>query len=168
MNAGSRETWMGGVTETVTVFDPQAGLRRLRGHEIAWEYRGSGLPDEGVILECVLSLVAADRDRIQVEMERSLDRRKQTQPLGVPSAGSVFRNPEGDSAGHLIETAGLKGARIGGAAVSTVHANFIVNDGGASAADVAHLMSMIQTNVRDRYHVELEPEIRFLGSFDAA
>ena len=140
----------------------------MRGGEVAWGYRSSGLTDRGVIVETVLQLEAADERRIRAEMERSLDRRKASQPLGVPSAGSVFRNPEGDSAGRLIEAAGLKGTRLGGARISEVHANFIVNEGGATAADVVGLIHKTQMTVRDTYGIELTPEIRLLGSFVSA
>lgn len=168
MNAGTRGAWMQSVVESVTIYAPGSGLDRVRGSEIDWAYRSSGLPERGVIVETVLQLEHADKMRIRVEMERSLDRRKASQPLGVPSAGSVFRNPEGDSAGRLIEAAGLKGTRLGGARISEVHANFIVNEGGATAADVVGLIRKIQMTVRDTYAIELTPEIRLLGSFVAA
>lgn len=166
MNAGTRDAWMGSVVESVTVLVPAKGLKRLRGSDIAWAYRESGLTDAGVIVECVLKLQESDKDRIRGDMERSLARRKRTQPLAQASAGSVFKNPPGDSAGRLIEAAGLKGTRLGGARISDVHANFIVNDGGAKAADVLGLMQKIQFAIRDRNGIELVPEIRFLGSFD--
>ncbi len=165
MNAGARDAWIGSVTESVTLFVPGEGLVRLRGDEVAWGYRTSGLPARGIIVEGVLRLAPADSERIRLEMERSLKRRKSTQPLGSPSAGSAFKNPEGDSAGRLIEAAGLKGTRVGGARVSDVHANFIVNEGGATASDVVGLMSKVRTTVRDRYGIELQPEVRFLGEF---
>ncbi len=165
MNAGTRDAWIGGITESVTIYAPGIGLQRLRGAEIPWGYRTSGLPARGVIVEGVLQLRPAERIAIQVAMERSLRRRKESQPLGMPSAGSVFVNPEGEAAGRLIEGAGLKGLRLGGARVSDVHANFIVNDGGATAADVVGLISKIRTSVRDRHGIELRPEIRFLGEF---
>jgi len=165
MNAGTREAWIGSITESVTLYAPAEGLLRLRGAEIPWGYRASGLPTRGVIVESVLRLLPAERITIQTAMEQSLRRRKATQPLSAPSAGSVFVNPEGDSAGRLIESAGLKGLRLGGARVSDVHANFIVNDGGATAADVVGLISKIRTSVRDRHGIELRPEIRFLGEF---
>lgn len=168
MNAGSRGAWMDSIVESVTLFVPGSGLERLKGSEIAWGYRRSGLPDRGVIVEAVLSLRQADPVRIRAEMERSLDRRKASQPLGMPSAGSVFTNPEGDSAGRLIEAAGLKGTRLGGARVSEVHANFIVNEGGATAADVVGLIRKIQMTVRDIHGIELTPEVRFLGGFPTA
>lgn len=168
MNAGSRGVWMNSIVESVTLFVPERGLERVRGSAIAWGYRTSGLAARGVIVETVLRLEESDKGRIRASMEESLDRRKATQPLGVPSAGSIFRNPQGDSAGRLIEAAGLKGTRLGGARVSDVHANFIVNEGGATAADVAGLIRKIQMTVRDIHGIELTPEIRFLGTFDAA
>jgi UDP-N-acetylmuramate dehydrogenase len=168
MNAGTRDAWMGSIVESVTLYVPGRGLERVRGSDVSWSYRESGLGATGVIVETVLRLEESDRTRIREDMEASLSRRKRTQPLSSPSAGSVFRNPEGDSAGRLIEAAGLKGTTLGGARVSELHANFIVNDGGATAADVACLMRKIQMVVRDTYGIFLEPEIRFLGTFDAA
>jgi UDP-N-acetylmuramate dehydrogenase len=168
MNAGSRDVWIDSVTESVTLFRPGAGLQRLRGSDIVWGYRKSDLPTRGVIVEATLRLAEGDRDRIRLTMEASLARRKHSQPLSLPSAGSVFVNPANDSAGRLIESVGLKGERIGGAAFSDVHANFIVNLGGATASDVVTLMAIAQERVRDAHGVELRPEIRFLGSFGEA
>lgn len=168
MNAGSRDAWMGSIVESVTLYVPETGLQRLRGTDIAWGYRQSGLSSRGVVVETVVRLEEADRDRIQRDMEASLSRRKRTQPLSSPSAGSVFRNPEGDSAGRLIEAAGLKGTKLGGAKISDIHANFIVNDGGASATDVVGLIRKIRMVVRNTHGIELEPEIRFLGEFREA
>ncbi len=165
MNAGSGGVWMDSVAESVTLLVPGAGLERLRGFEIAWGYRRSGLPERGIIVETVLTLRQADKARIRSEMERSLDRRKASQPLGMPSAGSVFTNPAGDSAGRLIEAAGLKGTQLGGARVSDIHANFIVNVGGATASDVVGLIRKIQMTVKDIHGIELTPEVRLLGEF---
>jgi UDP-N-acetylmuramate dehydrogenase len=106
--------------------------------------------------------------RIRARMERSLKDRKATQPMGQPSAGSVFMNPPDDSAGRLIESVGLKGTREGGARVSPAHANFIVNEGGASAADVVRLIRLIQDRVKSETGTELRPEIKFLGHFEEA
>lgn len=165
MNAGSRDAWIGSVTESVTLYVPGQGLIRLRGNDIEWGYRSSGLPGRGIIVEGELRLTPSDPARIRAEMERSLTRRKQTQPMGAASAGSVFVNPEGDSAGRLIESVGLKGTALGGARISDVHANFIVNDGGATAADVLGIVNKARTSVRDRYGIELQTEVRFLGEF---
>jgi UDP-N-acetylmuramate dehydrogenase len=165
MNAGTREGWIGQIVESVTLFVPGQGLSLVKGSDVEWGYRTSGLAGRGIIVEGVLQVTEGDPVRIRTEMERNLKARKASQPLGLPSAGSVFINPVGDSAGRLIEAAGCKGMRLGGAAVSTVHANFIVNEGDATAADVAGLIRKIRMTVRDTHGVELKPEIRFLGTF---
>lgn len=165
MNAGSRDEWIGSIVESVTLFVPQQGLVAVRGPEVAWSYRRSGLAARGIIVETVLRAVHSDEVDIRRAMEASLRRRKRTQPLSMPSAGSVFVNPEGDSAGRLIEAAGLKGFSIGGAAVSDVHANFIVNQGGATAEDVLALIHLIRETVGEANSIELKPEVRFLGRF---
>lgn len=168
MNAGSRGGSIGEHVETVTLYDPAAGLRLVHGADVAWGYRRSGLAGRGIILEAALSVAEGDRAWIRAEMERNLKARKSSQPLSAPSAGSVFLNPEGDSAGRLIETAGCKGMRSGGAVVSPVHANFIVNAGGATASDVVRLVRKVQMTVKDVHGVDLRPEIRFLGRFEEA
>ena len=166
MNAGSRNEWIGSVVESVTLYVPGQGLVGVRGPEVVWGYRRSGLTARGIIVEAVLRLEEGDEVHIRRTMEASLRRRKRSQPLSVPSAGSMFVNPEGDSAGRLIEASGLKGARVGGAAISDVHANFIVNTGGATAADVLELIGLIRDTVKGMHDIELRPEVRFLGSFD--
>lgn len=168
MNAGSREEWIGGIVETVTLYVPGEGLTALRGPEVAWGYRSSRLTTRGIIVESLLRLEQGDESRIRLTMEASLKRRRASQPMGLPSAGSVFVNPEGDSAGRLIEASGLKGYRYGGAVVSEMHANFIVNDGAASALDVVQLVRHIRSVVNEEHGIELRPEIKFLGSFDRA
>ena len=168
MNAGSRDEWIGAIVESVTLFVPGTGLVGVRGPEVSWGYRTSGLQSRGIIVEAVLRATPGDLDQIRRTMEASLRRRKRNQPLGVPSAGSVFVNPDGDSAGRLIEAAGLKGTRIGGAEVSDVHANFIVNAGGASSADVLELVRLVRDTVKEAYGIELSPEVRFLGSFNGS
>lgn len=166
MNAGSRDEWIGSIVESVTVFVPGSGLVGIRGPEITWGYRQSGLAQRGIIVEAALRVEEGDEVHIRRSMEASLRRRKRSQPLGMPSAGSVFVNPEGDSAGRLIEASGLKGRQIGGAAVSDIHANFIVNVGGATAADVVELIRTVRDTVKDLHDIELRPEVRFLGAFD--
>ena len=165
MNAGARDEWIGSIVESVTLNVPGEGLVRMRGSEVSWSYRRTDLPTLGIIVECVLRVTESDEVDIRRSMEASLRRRKRSQPLGLPSAGSVFINPEGDSAGRLIEAAGLKGTRIGGAQVSDVHANFIVNTGGATATDVVALIRLVREAVKDSNGIELRPEIRFLGTF---
>ncbi len=168
MNAGERERWISSTVESVTLFHAEEGLVGLRGHEIAWSYRRSGLKERGIIVEAVLRVAKADRDTIRHAMDGSLRRRRRSQPVGASCAGSVFVNPPGDSAGRLIEAAGLKGKRIGGAVVSEVHANFIVNEGDARADDVVALVRLAMSTVRDIYGIELKPEIGFLGSFEGS
>ncbi len=168
MNAGGRDAWIGDVVESVTLFAPEKGLVALRGSEVSWGYRRTDLPTRGIIVESSLRLQPGDRDEIRRTMEASLRRRKRTQPLGMANAGSVFVNPEGDSAGRLIESLGLKGHKVGGAMVSELHANFIVNTGNATAADVIELVRQLRESVEDAYGIELRPEVRFLGSFRSA
>lgn len=163
MNAGSREEWLGARVTSVTTYAPATGLRRRLGSEIAWGYRTTSFAPEDILLECELAVEPADPFFIRGKMEASLARRKKTQPLNEPSCGSVFKNPEGASAGALIEQVGLKGVRHGGAQISEVHANFIVNTGGATASDVCALIELVQTKVFEAYGVELSPEVRFLG-----
>lgn len=167
MNAGSRDEWIDRCVESVTLYAPGEGLRCVRGSEVRWGYRRSDLPVHGIIVEASLRLDTGDSNWIRQTMEASLRRRKRNQPLGMPNAGSVFVNPEGDSAGRLIESAGLKGHSIGGAMVSEVHANFIVNTGGAKASDVVELIRTLRDAVRKQHGIELRPEVRFLGPFDA-
>lgn len=167
MNAGSRDEWIGEIVESVTLYAPGIGLHSIRGHEVAWGYRSTNLTGRGVVIEASMRLQHGDVIDIRRRMEAALRRRKRTQPIGTRNAGSVFVNPEGDSAGRLIEAAGMKGARRGGAQVSDIHANFIVNDGTATADDVVGLIREVRAAVKEVHGIELRPEVRFLGSFDA-
>lgn len=163
MNAGTRTDWISGAVKTVTVFSPATGLRKIPAADLDWGYRSTSFAPDQVILECELAVEPADPVYIRTKMEASLARRKKTQPLSLPSCGSVFKSPEGMSAGALIEAAGLKGARVGGAQVSDLHANFIVNQGGATAKDVRTLMELVKARVFEAHGIELQPEVRFLG-----
>ncbi len=163
MNAGSREEWLGSRVSSVTTYSLAAGLVRRAGTEVEWGYRTSSFSPDEVLVECELAVEPADPFFIRGKMEAFLAKRRKTQPLNDPSCGSVFKNPEGASAGALIEGAGLKGMRVGGAQVSEVHANFIVNTGDATAQDVCALIDLARTKVLEAYGVELSPEVRFLG-----
>lgn len=163
MNAGSRTEWLGARVASITTFSLREGLRRRFGSEIEWGYRTTSLASDEIILECELSVQPADPFFIRGKMEASLARRKKTQPLNEPSCGSVFKNPEGESAGALIEKVGLKGSVCGGAQISEVHANFIVNTGNATARDVCSLIELAQDKVFGAYGVKLSPEVKFLG-----
>ncbi len=163
MNAGSRTEWMNTRILWLTTFSLANGLKRYRVDDLEWGYRHSSLPADEVVLECCIAGTRGQERRIRKAMEEALRRRKDTQPLGIPSCGSVFRNPPGESAGALIEKCGLSGARVGGAQISPLHANFIVNTGGAHSSDVAALMKMARDEVMSAYGIELQPEVRFLG-----
>ena len=160
MNAGTADEWIGQRVVSVTTYRPGRGLARRRGDEIAWGYRMSSFAPDEVVLECELAAEAADPYRVRDKMEGNLARRKGCQPLSEPTCGSVFKNPEGGSAGRLIEGAGLKGAEVGGAKVSELHGNFIVNRGGATAADVRALMERVRAAVLAGAGIELVPEVR--------
>jgi len=163
MNAGSANEWIGTIVDWVTVFSPESGLKRYRGEELDWGYRHSGIRHDEIVLECGLRITPGHTGQIRARMEASLKRRRKTQPLTLPSAGSVFRNPEGDSAGRIIEELGFKGYKVGGAEVSSLHANFIVNTGNAKAWDVVEIITQIRKRVKEEYDRELQPEIRFVG-----
>jgi UDP-N-acetylmuramate dehydrogenase len=116
-----------------------------------------------VIVGALFDVTPSTGEAVRAEIDRLLARRAASQPLNVPSCGSVFKNPEGDYAGRLIDAAGLKGERVGGAEISRVHANFIANTGGATAADVRRLMELARDAVEKETGIRLEPEVRILG-----
>lgn len=163
MNAGTREEWIGSIVESITVLRPGSGLVRYRKGDLPWHYRNAGIPLGEVVVEAAMCVKPGPIPQIRAKMEASLKRRKKSQPLTLPNAGSIFRNPPGTSAGKLIEDLGLKGMRIGGAQVSEVHANFIVNVDNASAADIVEIIVTIRNRVKEVYGIELQPEVRFLG-----
>ena len=118
-----------------------------------------------LIVEATFGLEPADADTIKARLDDIRHWRQAHQPLGLPSAGSVFRNPPGDSAGRLIDAAGLKGRRIGGAVVSEKHANFIVNDQKGTATDVRRLVDLVHAEILARDGMDLEPEVQFVGDW---
>jgi UDP-N-acetylmuramate dehydrogenase len=125
-------------------------------------YRHSSLDRAAVVCAAELELRPGDRSSLQAELRRHIERRNATQPLELPNSGSIFRNPLGDHAARLIETAGCKGLRVGGAQVSEKHANFIVNRGGATCADVLALIDEVRDAVKRAHDVELELEVHLL------
>jgi UDP-N-acetylmuramate dehydrogenase len=167
MNAGAHEAEMGDVIARVDLFRMLNGERLTVGvDEAGFSYRATALPDDAVVLAATLQLHDREPGAIRAGMEDAREWRRRTQPLAEPNCGSVFTNPPGSHAAVLIDAAGLKGTRVGGAAVSGKHANFIVADAGASAADVVALIALIQERVAADSGVRLEPEVRFVGSFD--
>lgn len=165
-NAGTRKDWIGSRVVSVTTYNAQKGLKRYVASDLSWGYRTSHFPSDEIIVECELKLEKAFSGNIHERMSALLSRRKESQPLDYPSCGSVFRNPENGSAGELIESVGLKGRSCGGACISEKHANFIVNTGSATANDVLTLINLAREEVRRRYGIELETEVRFLGFKD--
>ena len=164
MDAGSRREWLGRRVSSLVVLRPGTGLVRYAGSDIDWGYRWSSLPGNEIVLEATLALEPGDARGISADMESRLARRRKTQPMGKPSCGSVFRNPPGgEPVAKMLDDLGMKGLRSGGAQVSDVHANFIVNNGSATAADVLALMRNMHDKVSDAYGIDLVPEVNFLG-----
>ena len=128
-------------------------------------YRHTTLARDAVVTHATLRFESGDPATVRDVLQKRLVRRKNSQPLQYPSAGSCFRNPPGDKAGRLIEAAGCKGMREGGAEVSELHANFIVNRGGATAAETAAVLARVRRTVVERFGVELELEVHFVGAF---
>ena len=162
MNAGAYGGEMKDVVADVTALYPD-GVRTLTADEMGFSYRHSAFSSgEGIVLGAKLKLEPGDPNAIKAKMDELMARRKASQPLESPSAGSTFKRPPGHYAGPLIESCGLKGARIGGAEVSCKHAGFVVNAGGATCADVLALMEKVQKTVFDTYGVLLEPEVKIV------
>ena len=164
MNAGAYGGEIKDVVASVTLLDPEAGIRTLKGEEMQFSYRRSLLSEhpEYVVLSATFRLERGDSETIGSRMRELMAKRKASQPLEFPSAGSTFKRPEGHYAGPLIEGCGLKGRRVGGAEVSTKHAGFIVNTGGATCADVLALIEKVQKTVYDARGVMLEPEVKIV------
>ncbi|MFQ5790670.1 MAG: UDP-N-acetylmuramate dehydrogenase [Acidobacteriota bacterium] len=160
MNAGAYHFSIGEWVERVTVLAPLRGKVELERGQIDFRYRSSSLGDEIVVARCLLRLAEDDPKAIRADMDREMVTRKTTQPVGVKSAGCIFKNPSGDSAGRVIEAVGLKGLRVGGVRVSEVHANFMVHDGQAQARDVLVLIEKVKERVYRGTGIELEEEIK--------
>jgi UDP-N-acetylmuramate dehydrogenase len=137
--------------------------RTLSRQEIPFRYRASGLPAGSVITQAVFALAPDDPTAIRRRISGFLVRRNASQPVEFRSAGSIFKNPPGDYAGRLVEQTGLKGSRIGNAMISTKHGNYIVNLGGARAADVLALVALARERVRDATRIDLELEVKIVG-----
>lgn len=166
MNAGAYGGEMKQVVKMVRVMDKEGEILTLDNDTMEFGYRTSIIRDRPfIVLGVVLKLTPGNKDEISAKMEELMKQRKSKQPLEYPSAGSTFKRPEGYYAGKLIMDAGLRGYRIGGAQVSEKHCGFVINAGGASAADIREVIEEVQERVRDRFHVRLEPEVIFLGDF---
>jgi len=162
MNAGTREGELAPWIESVTLMGPDGELLTLEREALRFQYRRAELP-HGCVVSAQFSLRPAPPAQIEATMKRMLGVRTATQPLHSPSAGCVFKNPPGDSAGRLIEAAGLKGYRIGDAQVSERHANFIVNRGRARSNDILTLIRHVGRQVERQFGVTLELEVKIVG-----
>lgn len=164
MNAGANGSCIGDLLEKVRVLDYQGRLYWLTRDDLGFNYRTSVLQHQELVVVEV-SLIGRLKEAAEIvdQTKAFLARRKATQPQGYPTAGSVFKNPPGDSAGRLIEQAGGKGLRLGDAEVSTRHANWILNKGNATARDVLTLIQQLQVMVMERFNVSLQPEVKVLG-----
>ena len=169
MNAGAHAGEMAHVVDAVTVF--RLDLARTETVErsgLRFSYRHSSLPDGAVVIGASTRLTGDDDDMIRSRMEEAKAWRRRTQPLAEPNCGSVFTNPIGDHAARLIETAGGKALKVGGAEVSQKHANFIVARPGATAGDVRALIAQVQDLVEAATGINLETEVRFVGGVQGA
>lgn len=164
MNAGVPGREMKDVVLEAEVLTASGEARTLAGDELGFAYRQcAGLPPGSVVVSALFGLSPSTPEAVGREVDELLAQRAERQPLDVPSCGSVFKNPPGGHAGALIDAAGLKGHCVGAAEISTTHANFIVNRGGASAADVLALVELARKTVREHTGVELETEVKVWG-----
>lgn len=168
MNAGAHGGQMSDVVRTIELFDLAASaVRSVAAPDAGFAYRHASLGGDVIVIGAGLELRPGDPVEIRAAMDDARRWRRETQPIAEPNCGSVFVNPPGDHAAVLIEAAGLKGARVGGARVSTKHANFIVAGTGATAADVLGLVDLIRDRVAATTGIVLEPEVRAIGEVGA-
>lgn len=159
MNAGTAQKSIADYVEEVTVMDYNGNIKALNKKEIKFGYRQSGL-SKYIVLNSRFKFTGKKKQEIELTIEDYLDERKQKQELRLPSAGCIFKNPSKSYAGRLIDLCGLKGRRVGDACICVKHANFIVNLGNARASDVLSLMGLISEEVKNKFNVVLEPEIK--------
>jgi UDP-N-acetylmuramate dehydrogenase len=163
MNAGAQGREMKDITEALTLLTPQAALREKKRAALRFDYRTLRLLRGTIIINASIRLKKHSTTALLKTIEKSTSWRRQRQPLNLPSAGSVFKNPPGKSAGQLVEQVGLKGLVVGKAQISEKHANFIVNRGGATASDVLSLMEIMQNRVYQETGIQLEKEVHVVG-----
>ena len=164
MNAGAYLSDMGYIVKSIKVLTPEYQVIEMKNEELNFHYRTSFLKEhpDYICLEAHIVLKYGNKDAIMEVIQDRKKRRVSSQPLEYPSAGSVFRNPEGDSAGRLIESVGLKGTKIGGAMVSEKHANFIINTGNATGEEIKELILYVQKTVKEKTGVTLKVEQEFV------
>jgi len=163
MNAGAWGREVKDVISSVTILDAAGRIGEMARKDLLFEYRNLDLPAGVIITGATFRLAKGDSAAIRERVAEIMEKRKERHPLTFRSAGSVFKNPPGNTAGKMIEEAGLKGLRIGGAEISDKHANFIVNRGGATAADVIALIDEVRKRILDTRGILLEPELKIIG-----
>ena len=163
MNAGAYGREIKDVLHKATLMDDRAVVTERLRRELSFEYRRLKVPEGTIVLDAVFCLERGDHQIIRQRIDEIMDMRRRKHPLEYPSAGSIFKNPAGHPAGLLIEAAGLKGITIGGAKISERHGNFIVNTGGAKAADMLALIERVQQEVLKQTGIALETEVRIVG-----
>jgi len=163
MNAGCFDQQVSDTLKHIEVILPNGEVQTIQADDLNISYRNTTLPSRSLVVSASFTLSTGQPEQIRERMRSMRSRRSATQPLSQPNCGSVFKNPTGDHAARLIEAAGLKGFRIGGACISNQHANFIVNEGDASSADIVALIEHAQMTVQQQFDITLEPEVRLIG-----
>jgi UDP-N-acetylmuramate dehydrogenase len=165
MNAGAHGSDISKILKKARILFDDGTIGWLSNEEMEFSYRTSVLQKKkpGVVLEAVFQLTSGEKNQIVSEMQKNKDYRRDTQPYNYPCAGSIFRNPLPNYAGKLIEVAGLKGFSIGGAKISEMHGNFIVNAGNATAKDVLDLIDHVKKTIYDLYEIKMETEVEIVG-----
>jgi len=163
MNAGAFGQQVADCLTRIWVVRRDGEIEELQAAQLEMSYRHTRLPQGSLVVAAEFELQTTDGESVRERIRQMRTTRGRTQPLDLPNCGSVFKNPPGDHAARLIEAAGLKGHRIGGASISDKHANFIVNDDAALSSDVLALIRLAQESVEARFGVRLEPEVRLLG-----
>lgn len=163
MNAGTKYGCYADILETLTLFDFELGTRVLKRSEAHFGYREQTAVGNSIVWSMTFRLKPGDREAMQREVDRIIEERKEKQPLDYPSCGSTFKNPEGYSAGRLIEKAGLKGRRVGDAEISLKHANFFLNLGNAKSRDILDLIEIAKMEVWEKFQVRLDCEVILMG-----
>lgn len=162
-NAGAFGYEMKDVLISVEVMDIEGRIKRFKAEEINFGYRSTSISQNELILGAEIKLKKDEKEEVSAKIDDFLEKKREKQPLREPSAGCVFKNPAGLSAGKLIDEAGCKGIKIGDVEVSSIHANFFINKGRANASDFIRLMEEVAHRVKERFGVVLEPEIKIVG-----
>lgn len=165
MNAGAHKSDISNVLSKALILFENGTIEWLMNREMEFSYRTSVLQTKrpGIVLEAEFQLQVGKREEIVRNMQKNKDYRRETQPWNHPCAGSVFRNPLPEFAGNLVEKAGLRGYQIGGAQISEMHGNFIVNTGGASAQDVLSLIALIKHTIKEKFGIDMHTEVEIIG-----